>query len=127
MVQPGSLTVYMGIGGDVPLSDVIIFFFSFLSMYFLRPFREGMAGLQWDSGNSGSLVHMPLSHTTFISNHRDQFFINFVSFSPSIHYSVYKWHSILIETIHYTSFKKIITHILIGSVNMSEVLKFNLI
>lgn len=31
MVQPGSLTVYMGIGGDVPLSDVIMFSFLFLA------------------------------------------------------------------------------------------------
>lgn len=79
MVQPSSLVLYLGIGEDVPLSDV---FFSFLSMYFLRPFHEGMADLQWDSGNSGCLVHMPLSHPTFISNHKDQVFLNFVYFSP---------------------------------------------
>lgn len=79
MVQPGSLVFYMGLEG---MFHLVMLLFSFLSTYFLRPFHEGMAGLQWDSGNSGSLVHMPLSHSTFISNHRDQVLSNFVPFSP---------------------------------------------
>lgn len=32
MVQPGSLASYIGVGGNVPFSNVM---FSFLSMYFL--------------------------------------------------------------------------------------------
>ena len=83
-----------------------------------------MAGLRWDSGNYGSLVHMPLAHPTLISNHKDQVFgliLQPLTFTI-LHAILYtSRHSIFIEMTCYVSLKNV-THILMGSVHMTEVL-----
>lgn len=90
MVQPGSLAFYMGIGEDVTLSDVIMVFFSFLSMYFLWDlFVKGWlvsSGIQVILGLWSTCHYLipPLLATTEIKS-----FSTLYPSVPNIHYSLY--------------------------------------